>query len=167
MNTEEKAMGRIAVEVATNGESKNIGRPRYGCDWHELGKFIGIWIITAVVLFGSLMIITIVRGSINIICDTIKEVDALNMMFSLVLSALLEQIWSKNGRGGLYSFTLGVEGVLTIVGGMLFMAYSIIRIISPDNQLLQLSFEINIGYIIVSIIVVLLGFFSRAIHEKI
>lgn len=89
------------------------------------------------------------------------------MMFSLVLSALLEQIWSKNGKGWLYSFTLGVEGVLTLMGGMLFMAYSITRIITLDNLLLSMSFELNAGYIIASTIVVLLGFLSRAIDEKI
>ncbi len=167
MSTEEKAMGRIAVEVATSGEGLDIGRTRYVCYWHELGKFVGIWIITAVVLFSALLFITIVSGSSDIMYDTIREVDTLNMMFSLVLSAFLEQMWSKNSKGGLYSFTLGVEGALTVVGGMLFMAYSIVEKTDVNNQLIKLSFELNVGYIITSIIVILLGFFSRAIHEKI
>lgn len=168
MSTEEKTTGQIAVKIATKGENENTGKPVYHCDWHEFGKFVGIWVITAAVLFGALLIITIVKESNNIIYDTIKEIDTLNMMFSLVLSALLEQIWSKTkeDKSGLYNFTLGMEGLLTIMGGMLFVAYSIIRIINPNNRLLQLSFELNVGYIICSTIVVLLGFFSRAIYEK-
>lgn len=167
MDTEEKDMGRIAVGVATAGENRNIGKPIYYCKWNEFWKFVGIWIVTAVVLFVALLLITIVSGSNNIVQDTIREVDTLNMMFFLVLSALLEQIWSKNSQGGLYNFTLGAEGGLTIVGGMLFIAYSIVEQTDANNVLMQLSFELNVGYIIISIIVVLLGFFSRAIHEKI
>lgn len=167
MGTEEKDMGHIAVGVATAGENRNIGRAVYYCKWNEFWKFVGIWIVTAVVLFVALLLITIVSGSDQIIHDTIKEVDTLNMMFSLVLSALLEQIWSKNSQGGLYNFTLGAEGGLTVIGGMLFIAYSIVEQTDADNVLMQLSFELNVGYIIISIIVVLLGFFSRAIHEKI
>lgn len=167
VGTEEKDMGQIAVQKVTAGEKSNTGRPRYTCNWQEFGKFVIIWIITATILFFALFCITIVRGSDYIIYDTIKEVDTLNMMFSLVLSALLEQMWSKNGKGGLYKITLATEGGLTIAGGMLFMAYSIVEITDMDNQLKQMSFEINMGYIIISIIVVLLGFFSRAIREKV
>ena len=167
MGTEDKPIGQIAVEVATKGEGTNIGNPVYYCKWNEFWKFVGIWIATAVVLFAALLLITIVSGSDKIIQDTIKEVDTLNMMFSLVLSALLEQIWSKNSQGWLYNFTLGAEGGLTVIGGMLFMAYSIVEQTDADNGLMQLSFELNVGYIIISVIVVLLGFFSRAIYEKI
>lgn len=167
VESEEKDMGQIAIKIVSFGENRNIGRPGYTCDWQEFGKFVGIWIITAAILFIALLLITVVSGSHNILRDTIKEVDTLNMMFSLVLSALLEQIWSKNGKSGLYNFTLGVEGGLTIVGAMLFMAYSIVEITDKDNQLKQVAFELNVGYIIISIIVVLLSFLSRAISEKV
>lgn len=168
LSAEEKSAGQIAVEVATKGETENIGRPKYGFKWNDFGKFVGIWLIIAIVLLGALVFVTIVRGSSNVFRDTIKEVDTLNMMFSLVLSALLEQIWSKpTNSGNLYNVTLGVEGVLTILGGMLFMAYSIVKITDPTNQLLQYSFNLNIVYIIASTVVVLLGFLSRTRYEKI
>lgn len=168
MNVKEKGIGQIAVKVASKGEYGNIGKPKYGCDWHEFGKFVGIWIVTEFVLFAALLIITIVGDSENIMHDTIKGEDTLNMMFSLVLSALLEQIWSKNKNNGngLYSFTLCVEGILTIIGGMLFVAYSIMQIVNPCNRLLQWSFWLNVIYIICSTIFVLLGFLSRAIREE-
>ena len=160
-------MGEVAVSVATKGESQEARRPKIRCDWSEFGKFVGIWLLTATILFGALIIITVVKGSTNVIKDTIKEVDTINMTFSLVLSALLEQIWSKNGnKGKLYNFTLGVEGFLTIIGGMLYVAYSIVKTTAPDNELLKKAYEFNIAYIIVSIIVVILGFFSRALSEK-
>lgn len=165
MDTKEKDMGQIAVKIASSGEKRNIGRPVYVFDWKEFGKFVGIWMITACVLFVALLFITIAHGSKNVIFETIREVNTLNMMFSLVLSAFLEQMWSKNGKSGLYSFTLGVEGGLTIIGGMLFVAYSIVEE-DQGNQLMQLSFGLNMGYIMISIIVVLLGFISRAIREK-
>lgn len=164
MDTKEITAGQLALKVATNGENKNIGEFKYSCDWHDFFKFVGIWIITSTVLFCALIIITIVNGSSNIIYDTIKDTNTLNIVFSLVLSALLEQIWSKNGKTGLYDFTLGFEGVLAIIGGMLFMAYSIVQTLTLTNKLLQLSFYFNVGYIIISTIVVLMGFFSRSIR---
>lgn len=168
LKTNEKNIGHIAVEVATQGENGSIGRPGIKFDGDEFAKFVGIWLITAAILFGALMIITIVKGSENLFRDTIKEVDTLNMMFSLVLSALLEQIWSKDvNKGKLYSFTLGVEGVLTVIGAMLFIAYSIAKVVAPQNDLLEISFELNLGYIIASMIVVLLGFVSRSLIQKI
>ena len=166
MGTNEKMTGQIAVAVATKGEKANSGGSGYEPDWQKFGKFVGIWLVTAAVLSAALIIITVVKGSPDIVRDTIREVDALNMMFSLVLSALLEQIWSKEAsKSWLHSLTLGLEGVLTIVGGMLFVAYSILKITDPQNQLILYNFELNVGYIVASTIVVLLGFYSRAIHE--
>ena len=167
LGTDETKVGKIAVEVATKGESENSAKIKFRCDLSEFGRFVGIWLFTAAVLFGALTIITVVRGERNIVRSTIGEVDTLSMMFSLVLSALLEQIWSRGvNKGKLYGFTLGVEGVFVILGGMLFTAYSIVKITNPENQLLRFSFELNVGYIVASTIVVVLGFLSRAIHEK-
>lgn len=164
---EEEELGNYAVRVATEGETKNIGKPKVTCDVSQFGKFLGVWVVTAVVLFASLMIIILVKGSSDIIHDAIQGVDALNMMFSLVLSALLEQIWSKKDSSGLlYNITLGVESILTITGAMLFIAYSIVEITSPENILLVQSFKINVGYIVASVAVVVLGFLSRAMVEK-
>lgn len=167
MGTEEKDMAQIALEVASDGENRNTGKPGYTCNWRELGKFVGIWFITATILFFALLVITIVDGSHNILRDTIKNVDTLNMMFSLVLSALLEQMWSKREGGSLYGAALYAEVGLTVIGGMLFMAYSIVEITDKGNQIRQLSFELNVGYIVFSTIVVLLGFVSRALREKV
>ena len=164
MDTEE--VGQIAVKVATKGENEGIGKTKYVCNWKEFGKFVGVWFITAIVLFSALLIITVVRGSKDIIYDTIQEVDTINMMFSLVLSALFEQIWSKKGSSWLYNITLGAEMAMAFIGCMLFLTYSIIQIF-PDNQLVMMAFEVNIGYIIMSTVVILLGFYSRAIYEAI
>lgn len=167
MGTNVKGFGHYAVQVATEGETQNTGRRKFSCEFSRFSRFLGIWLITAFVLFASLIIIMTVKGSSNIIHDTIQDIDALNVMFSLVLSALLEQIWSKeDGAGLLYNITLGAEGILTLVGAMLFIAYSIVEITSPENRLLTLSFEINVGYIIASAVGVILGFGSRAMVEK-
>lgn len=169
MDIKEKGIGQIAVKVASKGENENIGNPTCYCDWHEFGRFVGIWSITTAILFCALLLITTVSNSEKIVQDTIKSVDTINMMFSLVLSAFLEQIWSKTKDNGnwLYSFTLGMEGFLTIIGGMLFVSYSITKMTDNDNQLLQVSFGVNVGYVVFSILVVLAGFYSRAIRKKI
>ena len=165
MKYSKRNMEKHAMEIISRGEKENIGKVRSQCDFREFGKFVGIWLVTAIVLFGSLVIITVVKGSLDVFRDTIKEVDALNMMFSLVLSALLEQIWSKEAdKSWLYSITLGIEGILTLIGAMLFMAYSIIKITDPQKKKLQKSFELNVGYIIVSVSIVILGFLSRSLH---
>jgi len=59
-------------------------------DFKEFWHFIGIWLLTWTILFRFLLIITLVKGSSDLLKDTIKEIDMLNMSFSLVLSAFLE-----------------------------------------------------------------------------
>lgn len=102
-----------------------------------------------------------------IIYDVIKGVDALNMAFSLVLSALLEQMWSRGKDSNLlYKITLGAEGFLVLLGGMVFIAYSILKEIQPQNQLFSIAFGVNLIYIIGSTITVILGFWSRTLKEE-
>ena len=84
MSIEENTIGQIAVKIATQGESENIGKPKIGVDFKEFWHFIGIWLMTAGILFGSLLILTIVKGSDTIFKDTIKEVDTLNIFFGSV-----------------------------------------------------------------------------------
>ena len=127
MDTEEKDVGQIAIEVATKGEDASIGKLKYVCDWKKFGRFVGVWVITAIVLFSALLIINVATESENIIYETIRGVDTINMMFSLVLSALFEQIWSKKGSHWLYNITLGAEMAMAFIGCMLFLAYSIIE----------------------------------------
>lgn len=170
MDTRDTSMGTVAVEIATNGEDTNVGNVHFKLDWSEFGHFIGIWIVTWLILFFALIIITIAKcktniDEIDIIGDTIKTIDMLNMSFSLILSAMLEQIWSKEStRNSFYKIMLGCEVCLTILGGMLYVAYSIVDL---NSQLLQKSFEINLGYVIASSIVVALGFLSRSLVKKI
>lgn len=118
--------------------------------------------------FFALIIITIAKCKTNLnvtdlIGNTIKTIDMLNMSFSLVLSAMLEQIWNKEStKNSFYKIMLGCEVLLTVLGGMLYVAYSIV---DSKNQLLQQSFGINLGYVIASSIVVALGFLSRSLRR--
>lgn len=170
MNTRDASMGAVAVDIATNGEDANVNKVNFKVDWSEFWHFIGIWIVTWVILFFALIIITIAKcgtnlNETNIIGETIKTIDMLNMSFSLILSAMLEQIWSKEStRNSFYKIMLGCEVCLTIFGGMLYVAYSIVN---QGNQLLQKSFEINLGYVIATSIVVALGFLSRSLVKKV
>lgn len=165
MDTRDTTMGEVAVEIATQGENTNVGKLRFVLDWKEFGHFIGIWVVTWLVLFMALIIITIAKGGVDLIRDTIRTIDMLNMSFSLILSAMLEQIWSKESvRNSFYKIMLGCEICLTIFGGMLYVAYSIVE---ATNPLLGKSFEINLGYAIASSVVVALGFLSRSLVKKI
>ena len=164
MNTRDTKMGTVAVEIATQGENTNVGKQGIGLDWGEFWHFIGIWLATWLILLGALIIITIAKGGTDLIRDTVKTIDMLNLSFSLILSATLEQIWSKeSAKNSFYKITLGCEICLTFFGGMLFMAYSLLE---KTNPLWNNSFEINLGYAIASSIVVALGFFSRSLVKK-
>ena len=165
MDTKDTAIGTVAVKIATNGENIHTGRVRLKVNWDEFLHFIGIWAVTWLILFCTLVIITIANNEKQFIRDTIKTVDMLNMSFSLVLSAMLEQIWSKEStRNQLHRTMLGFEVFLTIIGGMLYVSYSIV---SVGNQLLQKSFELNLGYAIASSVIVALGFLSRSLDKKV
>lgn len=157
-------MGATAVEVATNGESTNV-KVHLRIDWNVFLHFMGIWVVTWMILFCALIVITIANGGMRLIADTIKTVDMLNMSFSLILSAMLEQIWSKEStKNSFHKMMLGCEILLTILGGMLYVAYSIV---DKGNQLLQKSLQINVGYIVASSVVVALGFLSRSLVKEI
>lgn len=60
----------------------------------------------------------------------------------------------------LYRVTLGCELVLTILGGILYVAYSIV---DKSNQLYADALSINSVYVTVSVIIVVLGFLSRSL----
>ena len=60
----------------------------------------------------------------------------------------------------LYRVTLGCELVLTILGGILYVAYSIV---DKSNQLYADALSINSVYVTVSVISVVLGFLSRSL----
>lgn len=165
MDTRENDIGAVAVDIVTNGENSNVSKVHYEIDWKEFGHFIGIWAITWLILFCALIIITIANGGTALISDTIKTIDMLNMSFSLVLSAMLEQIWSReSSKKSFYKIMLGCEICLTVLGGMLYVAYSIV---DKNNPLLQSSFDINLGYVIASSVVVALGFLSRSLVKRI
>ena len=91
MATGAEDIGHIAVEIATQGENSNTASLKISLDWNVFLHYIGIWLVTWLILFMSLMIITIANGGENIISDTIETIDMLNMSFSLILSAMLEQ----------------------------------------------------------------------------
>lgn len=93
-------VGAYAVNVATKGEIKKFFK---AVNWKNLGHFIGIWLITLVTLFLIVSIISVANYQseepLNMslfIHNIFKSTDMLNMSFSLVLSALLEHIWSQN-----------------------------------------------------------------------
>ncbi len=91
-----------------------------------------------------------------------KEIDALNIMFSLVLSVLLEQMLNRtyiNSKRN--DMILISEVALAVIGGIVYTVYSILKVTDHDNQLLQSTFDINIAYIIVSTIIVISGYHSR------
>lgn len=160
-------MGHKAVKHVEEGENRNKGKPHKRVNWRGVGRFAASWFVVAIIMFVLVILLTIVKGSTNIIVDAISSIDTMNIMFSLVLSAFLEQASNKERDSGfLYDATLTSEGVLTLVGAVIFMCYSLLKDIAPSNQLLQMSFVINLIYIGFSILIVFLGFISRSFYQK-
>lgn len=157
------SIGAMAVEIVTQGEETNDTKKKVTLNRQKFGQFMGIWLLTWVMLFVALFIVTFAKSKGDVFREAIQSIDMLNMSFSLILSAMLEQIWSKNNvQGFLYEVTKGCEIAFVFVGGMLYIAYSMA---SENSQLLQKAFEMNLGYTIISAIIVILGFLTRSLDS--
>ncbi|HIZ78910.1 MAG TPA: hypothetical protein IAA17_03905 [Candidatus Lachnoclostridium stercorigallinarum] len=100
----------------------------------------------------------------DLVKDVILRLDTLSLMFSLVLSAGLEQVWN-NKKHWKYKLTQYGELTLALIGLVLYLVYSLMFILDSTNPYLQSRFGVHLSYIIVSTVVVVGGFVARAFPE--
>ena len=112
-----------------------------------------------------LVILTMAEDSNDLWKDIIIRIDTISLVFSLVLSAGLEQVWNNKKRWK-YKLTQVGELALAVLGLVLYLAYSLWDIYDLSNKYYNDRFGFNIFYILLSVICVILGFIMRAAIEQ-
>lgn len=161
-----------AVDQVTKGEGCVLpGSPNNQLskgktiDWQEFWHLFISWAVSGLIIFVVLLILTMADKSSDLWNDIVIRTDTISLVFSLVLSAGLEQVWN-NKRQWKYKLTQIGELALAIIGLILYLAYSLWAIYDPSNPYYTERFWVNICYIIFSIIFVVFGFVMRALVEQ-
>lgn len=157
--------------VKTNSVKKSI------FDKEEFIRSVATYIAIAGLMFFALALLTLFNTGTNAFWTNLfQKIDTLNLMFSLVLSAALEQMWN-NKRELKYKITMILEVVLSVFGFIWFFARSFAEImISHKSAETTYVFEpffqnsnnmlwFNVLYIVVGAIVIVCGFAFRANRE--
>ena len=147
------------------GETSNQSGKRKTIDWQEFWHLFISWGVSGLIIFVVLLILTMADKSNDLWNDIVIRIDTISLVFSLVLSAGLEQVWN-NKRQWKYKITQIGELSLAIIGLVLYLAYSLWAIYDPDNPYYTGRFWVNLCYIIFSIIFVVFGFVMRALVER-
>lgn len=163
-NIHMKNVDMHAVNIIEQGEKEY--HPKISLfDWSEFLHLSITWFVGAFAIFAVLFALTMVERSNNLIKDVILRLDTLSLMFSLVLSAGLEQVWNNKNHWK-YKLTQYGELTLAFIGLVLYTVYSTMYILDPQNPYLQDRFGVHLCYIIISTILVITGFVIRCFPDK-
>lgn len=153
------------VPTAKGTESK-IKRKKI-VNWNEFLHLFFTWLISAFAITAVLVILSLEEQSSDLLHDVINRIDTLSLMFSLVLSAALEQMWNYK-KGNLFQCTLAGELILSISGLIWYLSCSLHEIQSKNplykeyiNPVYIDRFWVHTVYILLSVCCVLIGFISR------
>lgn len=156
-------IGRVSIQVVEKGEKDSTTSQKKisSFDWKEFWHMLVIWFLSGVIILLVLIALTMAEGSTNLWVDVVARIDTLSLMFSLVLSALLEQMWNAIENVA-YNFTKIIGVILAVAGLVMYLLFSILQLHDDANPYLQEMFGINLGYIIVSVLFVICSFATRA-----
>lgn len=157
-----------AVKHVSDGEARKFVNNKIShrkIDWKEFAHLFTSWFICGIVICAVLMILTMSEKSDDLFKDMVIRIDTISLMFSLVLSAGLEQVWNIK-KDWKYKFSQIAELVLAIVGLIMYLAYSLWDIYDPQNLYYKDRFWMNLIYIVLSFICVVIGFIMRARIEE-
>ena len=175
---------RDALKFVTENESQtndktqmskktNQGRKREKkVNWDEFIHLSLTWFVSAFAIAAVLVILSLEEQPTNLFHDVINRIDTLSLMFSLVLSAALEQMWNHK-KSKMFQYTLAGELILVIGGLIWYLVCSIHEIQLKDPNLANTvnpvyidRFWVHFVYILLSICCVFVGFFSRVFIEQ-
>lgn len=173
--------GKEALRFVTENEStanepnkvkKRSNKEHRNVNWDEFIHLLLTWLISLFAIAGVLVILSLEEQSTDLFHDVINRIDTLSLMFSLVLSAALEQIWNHK-KSKLFQYTLAAELILVIGGLIWYLVCSIHEIQQKDpnftgniNPVYIERFWIHAIYIALSIFCVIIGFLSRVSVEQ-
>lgn len=160
-------IGMIAVCHVEGGEKRAAKATKKAkkIDWNEFWHLFVIWVVSGFFVFIVVLVLSMAEDPEKLWVHLISRVDTLSLMFSLVLSAALEQMWSPRKVFG-YKFTQFAELFLAGVGLVFYLGYSLIMYYDQKNTYLNTCFNVNLTYIILSIFFVIVGFLTRSVIEK-
>lgn len=177
--TEERGIEVEAVKHVEQGEN-TIGTTSdtgSSSDKEEFIHSVVTYVTIAVIMFFALAVLTLFdTGTADFWINLLQKIDTLNLMFSLVLSAALEQMWN-NKRALKFKITMILELVLASLGFIWFFARSFANIMilhnnEGDPYIFESFFQNKINmltfntlYIIIGTIVIIFGFAFRVNHE--
>lgn len=157
--------GKSAVNHVESFEKANLKISIWSCfDWGEFLHMFLVWLVGALIIVLVLVGITVFDQPSDLPYAVIMRLDTLSLMFSLVFSAALEQIW-YNRKGIKYKMTQIAEVLLSFVGLIFYLVYSVMEKISPNNSYYVNRYNFQLIYIIAVVVVVVLGFLARAYKE--
>lgn len=176
IDVKESKISKIALEQVEEREDsdESANNNKSNWDWEELFHSASVYVFIIILMVVGLAIITLFNtGTDKFLLNLLKRNDTLNLMFSLILSAALEQLWN-NKRELKYKITLLLELLLTIVGFIWYIVRSIAEIIilnKAEGALYafesfflndQNMFMLNVFYIIFGFVVIICGFVVKA-----
>lgn len=183
-NTADVMVRLVQEGEETVGGSYKQKRESLKCDRAEFSQLLLIWLLSAGIMVIALGIILVFKGFDAFWRDLICQTDTLCLMFSLVLSATLEQVWN-NKREVKFKLVMVAEILLSILGLLFYSVRCIAEIIitqitvakSYDTlEELGLKFgsffndehflyEFNILYVCIGTVLVIYGFYLRSLTE--
>lgn len=170
---DEELSENITVDYVINrisdGELDKKNTPKRhwssGYDLQEFMKMLMIWLACGVTIFIVLIVIEMLNDPEDLIRNVVMRTDTISLVFSLVLSAALEQIW--NGKDNVkYRVSQVIEIMLAAIGLILYTAYSFMEKLVPENSYYTGRMWVNIVYIISSILCVIFGFLMRSKKDE-
>lgn len=159
-----------AVLNVTQGENIVTPPKVSKFSWNEFFHLSLTWVFSAFTVALVLFVATLYRHPEKLFYDLIVQIDTLSLMFSLVLSAALEQVWN-NKQQLRFKITQFLELALAVFGLVWYLSYSIDESINQlvETPAMSLSestlFAVHLGYIIISVIVVMVGFVIRSFEN--
>lgn len=126
-------------------------------NWKKFIHFSLVWLVSVIILFMVSFAFEMVKESKHLFMDVILRVDTLSLMFSLILSIILDRFWNFRNNFD-QKVMLSIQLIVCIVGLIFYIIYSIFEITNPQNIYFQSRLSIHILYIILSVIVAFVGF---------
>lgn len=172
--TEQDALNLVTENESTTNKQfqKTENTKRKKVNWDEFIHLSLTWFVSAFAIAAVLVILSLEEQSTNLFYDVINRIDTLSLMFSLVLSAALEQMWNHK-KSKMFQYTLAGELILVIGGLIWYLVCSIheIQLKNPDlaeniNPVYIDRFWVHAVYITLSVCCVFVGFLSRVSIEQ-
>lgn len=139
-------------------------------NWNEFCHLFIIWIVNAGIFFVVILGLTMFKNANNpsedLFITSVSQTDMLSLLFSLVVSAELDQAWNTEKSGIQHKLVFFAEFFLSFLGMVLYLIFSALHIFIPENTPYQSNqFCVNLSYLIAVVLTVIFGFLVRSYNS--